>query len=112
MGDLNLHEEMKKRFMKHPEDLGLDREEILEVKEEVELVGEDEFLIAKPDIVMKAKGGETIFIEVKSGWHEKTVKGLKKQLKVLKDYVARKKIRARIIGVHPVENGGMVVMGG
>ncbi len=112
MGSLELHEELKKELMESPEKLGIKREEIEEISEEVPLRNKKEALVAQPDIMIKKKGGEIIFVEVKSGWHWKTVQSLEEQLKKIKRHLKRKKMYAEILGIYPNEKGKLVMMTG
>ncbi len=104
-GSLHRHEELKEHILSHPEIVGIEQKDIIEVQTETPLQKRRRTIFAKPDITIIYNGDQGIrkrFVEIKSGSCKRAKDNLMHQLRKIEKFIRHQKMHAEVIGVYPL----------
>ena len=105
-GSLQRHEELKTLILRHPELVGVDKEEIITIETEHPLTKKNH-AIAQPDIMIVyrcKKGVCKKYVEIKSGSCRRSLFGLNMQLRKISNYLKTRRMEGDVVGVYPLRN--------
>lgn len=105
-GSLQRHEELKTFILRHPELVGIDKEEVIAIETEYPLT-KKKHAIAQPDLMIVYKCEKGVckkYIEIKSGSCRRSLQGLTMQLRKINNYLKTRRMEGDVVGVYPVRD--------